>query len=442
MEHIDNESSRQHSEREQAWLELLEADRINHISIGDLLTFARKARCFRVTQHLLEKRKSYDQILNCYFSDPLRYVEMWSYIRQYAEKPERKIYQQCYENFRQLLDIDSDETTKIIVEHFSEHIGQLIRLLENDDESLYRLVQNLLRQHVNLDANDCEHYLNLLCQYNPENVETFLRTNTNYRLENALEIVKKYKLYQSLISLLEKQGDFDSAFNLSLDLLKEAPESTAEMKALELSALCTRASDVLSDAERENLWFAFIRLILSRTDLTTITRSVLHAASGHVDLTNLVQLVLSSGTKTGNFGDIKHLLMGMLANSKYETFLMQTTSRVLGYDLNRLLAKQKRVASRGLSVKSIKCTVCRSRLYNQHDVVIFGSCGHAAHKACVPDIDVKDAKVQCPRCGLSIENRTPMAISSPNNSIFPPGVYDTNMDNGLQVEAPPRTIGV
>lgn len=439
MEHIETETNREHSEREQAWLDLLEADRINHISIADLLTFARKAKCYRVTQNLLEKRKAYDQILNCYLLDPRRHTELWNYIRQYADKPERKIFEQCHEHFTKLLLIDSDETTRIVVDHFGDRMEQLIRLLEHDNESLYRFVQNLLKHHVNLDTNDCEQYLNLLCLYNPENVDNFLRTNKNYRLENALEIVKKYQLYHSLIYLFEKQGDFESAFNLSLDLLKEADESTVEMKALDLSALCSRASLVLSDAERETLWFTFIKVILSRTDLTTITRNILQAASGYVNVTNLVQLVLSSGTKTGNFGDIKHLLLGMLANSKYETFLLETTSQVLSYDLHCLLAKQKKVVSRGLSVKSIKCIVCRSRLYNQHEVMIFGSCGHAAHKVCALPNESDASALQCPRCLTNCEHDS-MKLPKPSEQVYPPGVYESNMESGLQLEAPPRRI--
>lgn len=445
MEHINNETSRQHSEREQAWLELLETDRINHIGISDLLQFAHKAKCYRVTQYLLEKRKSFDQILNCYLPDPRRHGEMWEYIRQNADKPERKVFEMCKSNFIQLLAIDSNEMTKIIVDYYGDRIMQLIQLLENDEEHLYRLVHNLLKQHVVLNSKYIHFYLDMMCQKNPENVDEFLRSNKNYRLENALEVVKKYELYQSMIYLYEKQGDFESAFNMSIELLKEAPESTAEMRALELIALCTRASNVISDVERETLWFIFIKVILARTDLTTITRSILHAASGYVNLTNLVQLVLNSGTTTGNFGDIKELLLGMLANSKYETYLLHTTARILGSDLHCLLAKQRRIASKGLSLKSIKCIVCRMGLYNnQQDVVIYGSCGHAAHKACVPEIGTKDCtKLQCSRCGIVLLDRELLEVSKPQYSFYPDCnyEYDMNMEMGLQLEVPPRNIG-
>lgn len=441
MDTIENETARQHSEREQAWLELLENDRINTVTFSELLTMAKQAKCYRVTEYLLNKKKAYGQILSCYILDPYRHVEIWNYIQQYANKPERLIYQQVCENFSKLLEINSQEMTKIAIEYFHSNIDHFIRLLENDQESLYKFIQSLLKYNINIGTNECEHYLNLLCQYNPENVDSFLRNNECYRLKNALEIVKKYELYDCMIYLYEKQGDFDSAFNLSLDLLKEAPESTAEMRALELSSLCSRASDVLSEPEREKLWFALIKTILSRSDLTLITRSILHAASSYVDLTNLVHLVLTSGTKTGNFGDIKHLLVGMLANSKYEKLLMQTTARILGNDLHMLLKKEKRVASRGLSVKSIKCIVCRSRLYNQQDIIVFGICGHAAHQACVPEINNTEKKVQCPRCGEVITDRNTMTLATPKSTIFDDVTIEKRDSSELQLEAPPRAIG-
>lgn len=442
MESIEDETARQHSEREQAWLELLENDRINTVTFSELLTMAKQAKCCRVTEYLLDKRKAYDQILNCYILDPYRHVEIWNYIQRYANKPERLIYQQCCENFAKLLEINSKEMTKIAVEYFHSNVNHFIRLLENDQESLYKFIKNLLKYNVSLGTNDCEHYLSLLCLYNPETVETFLRNNECYRLENALEIVKKYQLYDCMIFLYEKQGDYDSAFNLSLDSLKEAPESTAEMRALVLSSLCSRASEVLVEAEREKLWFSLIKTILSRSDLTLITRSILHSASGHVDLTNLVHLVLTSGTKTGNFGDIKQLLVGMLANSKYEKLLIQTTARILGNDLHTLLKKEKRVASRGLSVKSIKCIVCRSRLYNQQDVIAFGLCGHAAHQACVPEVNSTEKRLQCPRCGEVITERSLIPLTKPKSKIFDDIIFEnSDSTSELQLEAPPRAIG-
>lgn len=436
-EQIENETARQHSEREYAWLELLEADCINTITFGELLNLAEKSKCYRVVEHLLEKQKSFDQILRCYLLDSHRHEEIWSYIQVHANTPARKVYQQCLANIVQLLCIDGDRMTEIVIDYFLPHVEQVLRHLEAHDKTYYAFIQRLLRHCVPIHADDCERYLDLMCQHQPENVAKFLRNNDNYRLENAVGIVKTYELFDCLIYLYEKQGDFDAAFNMSLDLLKEAPESTAEMRALELSGLCSRASLQLGDIDRETLWFALIKTILSRHDLTSITRSILHAASDHVDLNNLVQLVLNSGTKTGNFGDIKHLIVGMLANSKYEILLLQTTARILGHDLHGILAKEKRAASRGLSVKSIKCIVCRLRLYNQQQVLVFGLCGHALHRNCSPEeFD------QCPRCANQLKESESLQLAQPNETIFGHEYADAErLTATLQLEAPPRIFG-
>lgn len=436
-EYIDNETARQHSDREYAWLELLEADCIRTISFDKLIDMAEKAKCYRVVEHLLEKRECFDEILQCYLPDSHRHEEIWSYIQMHANTVERKIYPQCLTHLERLLSINADKMTNIVIEYFLPNVDQFLHQLRQHEKNYFAFVQRLLRHSVSISADDCERFLDLMCQFQPGNVVEFLRNNDNYRLEKALAIIKGYELFDSLIYLYEKQGDFDSAFNLSLELLREARGSMAEMRALELSGLCSRASQQLPDGERETLWFALIKTVLSRSDLTPITRSILHAASDHVDLNNLVQLVLNSGTKTGNFGDIKHLIVGMLANAKYEILLLQTTARVLGRDLHGIFAREKRAASRALSVKSVKCVMCRLRLCNQQEVLIFGLCGHGSHRHCLNDqID------QCPRCGNELRESESLKLAQPNDMLFKSDYPETERTaDVLQLEAPPRILG-
>lgn len=434
MEHIPNETPRQHVEREEAWLQLIDSDCLTHIPTAEHLKMAQSAKCYRVIENLMEKRKMYHEMLSCYIGDPYRNSELWGYVKKHIGTPSRKVYEQLLEHFERCVEISCEEITRIIIDNFLPQLDRFIRLLEHNEPSLYVFLDQLNKHQVQMELNDCETYLQLLCKYNAENVETFLQSNENYRIENALEIVKAFQLTACSIYLYEKQGDFQSAFDLSMELLKEAPESTSEGRALIVSALCSRASLVLPESQREKLWFTFLRLILPRPDLTQITRSILHAASGHVNLTNLVQLVLASGTSTGNFGDIKHLLVGMLSNSRYETLLLRTTSKVLGRDLHDLFVKEKKAASQGLFIKSIKCVVCRIRLYNQQDVVVFGSCSHVVHHNCL----VEQLAV-CPRCGATSEEKNLVRLAVPKNELVDRSEH--SLTSALNVEAPPR-IGI
>ncbi|GAB0099149.1 Vacuolar protein sorting-associated protein 8 homolog [Sergentomyia squamirostris] len=435
-----NENSRQHFEREQAWLELLNANCLQNIPLHEMITMAKNSKCYRVMEYLYEKTCQFHEILQCYLQVP-RQDEMIIYIRQYANVPDRQIYQQIYNHFPRLLDINADEIVRILVEKFETKITSLIKLVNGDSKKIYIFLENLLKNSWPLQTEDCEHYIELLCQYNPEYVETFLRSNDKYRLDVVLKLAKNHQLNEACMLIYEKKGDYQSSFNIALELLKEAPESVAEESALQVSALCSRASEILPENQKEELWFSLLRIILIRSDLTSITKNILHAAGNHVDLSKLVQLVLSSGTQTGNFGDIKHLLLGMLSNSQYEKLLLETTARILGTDLHNLLAKEKKTATRGVCLKSIKCIICLLRLKttNSNQVLIFGNCGHAVHEGCLNFQNGSSQHIlQCPSCGDAMIKSQKLSTSQPQLDIYPEQMKNSLSSVILQMSAPPR----
>uniref|UniRef100_A0A8D8FEY2 Vacuolar protein sorting-associated protein 8 homolog n=1 Tax=Culex pipiens TaxID=7175 RepID=A0A8D8FEY2_CULPI len=450
-------SRREHSEQEQTWLELLRSNCLSHISNEELLKISRQSRCYRVTEYILEQLGRYDEIFDCYLLDEFRHLELFSYITQYSEDDQRKVFPLLVRNFKRILDFNCEQTTRVVTEQFMRHLNQFLQLLDDTPEKLFQFLRQLLKLSLQLETRDCERYLQLLCQFQPDEVIEFLKSNDSYRLDFAVATIKSAGMSAALIYLYEKQGDFQSAYAIAVEALKEAPESTAELCALQVSGLCTRASSILSEAEREELWFSLLKIVLSRSDLTQITKNILHSASEFVDLAKLVQLVLTSGTKTGNFGDIKHVLIGMLSNSAYETVLLETTSRVLGKDLHSVLSRERRFARRGLCVKSIKCTICRSKLYTaaKDAVVVFGNCGHALHKDCAsrfcttPAADspteASGSKLRCPRCDTVIHERESVRTvecrvsASPSSFLGSRTTDDGSGDSSaLKVSAPPR----
>ncbi|XP_065093057.1 vacuolar protein sorting-associated protein 8 homolog [Ochlerotatus camptorhynchus] len=445
---------REHSEQEQTWLELLRSNCLSHISNEELLEVSRQGRCYRVTEYILEQLERYEEIFDCYLLDEFRHAELFHYISQYSEDGRRKVLPLFIKNFQQILDINCEQTTRVATDHFMRHLNQLLQLLEDSPERLFHFLRQLIKQGVQLETRDCEKYLELLCHYQPEEVIEFLKSNDSYRLDFAVGTIKGHGMNTALIYLYEKQGDYQSAYAVAVEALRDAPESTAEMCALQVSGLCSRASSVLSEAERQELWFSLLKIVLSRTDLTQITKNILHAASEFVDLAKLVQLVLTSGTKTGNFGDIKHVLIGMLSNSAYETVLLETTSRILGRDLHAILARERRFARKGLCVKSIKCTICRCKLYNaaKDAVVVFGNCGHALHKDCAsryctvatdsPSTEANSVtKLRCPRCDVVISERESVRTSECRADLSSVDVHreaGTTDPSALKLSAPPR----
>ncbi|XP_058066857.1 vacuolar protein sorting-associated protein 8 homolog [Anopheles bellator] len=459
-------SRREHFEREQTWLELLSSNCLEHIPTDQLLETARKNKCYHVAEHLLERLGRYEEVFDCYLQDEYRHLQLYSYIAQHAADPQRQVYLLVVRNLCQIVDINCEQAARVLVEHFMRFLASFLQSLERAGvpERLFCFLEALLKQSVQLETSDLERYLELLCQYRPDEVIDFLKSNDSYRVDNAVRTIKRFDLSAPLTYLYEKQGDYQSAFNVAVETLKNAPESAVEMCALQVNALCIRASSVLVESERDHLWFSLLNIVLARNDLTSVTKNILHSASEFVDLPKLVQLVLNSGTLTGNFGDIKHLLIGMLSNSAYETLLLQTTSRILGKDLHTMLAKEHRQARRGLAVKSIKCIVCRARLYGadqQQPIVVMGDCGHAMHQKCANDFCTLPVDsppppattaessgdgttvsswrmLKCPRCDAVVVEQASIKTVE---SYMEPGPFlspDSVNDSGLKLRAPPR----
>lgn len=436
---IPEETVREHSEREQAWLELLRTKCLPHIPTDHLIELSLQARCHRVTEYLLLEQERFDEILDTYLCDSRRHIEMIHYIFRYASHSERQIFEQLSRNFNAFLDVNFEHVTKLVIEHYREKIPSLSTSLPPKAQNLFLFLDTLVREGIVLDPDLYETYVDLLCIYNPSNVLDFLKsTAETFRLQEVLDICTQHEIKDASIYLYEKCGNFDAAYQLSLENLQSSRSQTLEDRANEITGLCSRASQMLPLHEKEKFWFQWLEVVLNRPDLYSIMKSALHAASAHVDLTNLVQLVLSHSARQGNFGDIKDILVCMLSNSKYEAFSLKKAANILSSDLHVKLEKELHRSQRGLCIKSVKCMVCRKKLRHHLDqsIFVFGSCGHALHDACA-DIQKKLlGKMECPRCGESPEeDLTPVELQKTSNLYLEGIKIKSSMT--LETRAPP-----
>lgn len=382
-EKITNETTRQHSERESAWHELLINNCLDEITTDEeQLRLAKRAHCYYVEEYLLEKLQRYDDIVECYLNNDQRHDTMFSYMERHVHQPERKIYEQIEKNFKQMLEIDAKETTRLVDFHFSVKINKLLEVVQEDEQALLTFLEHLHRRRFVLTAEHSAQLLALLCKYKPEEVDEFVRQSDQYRIEEALSLVLAHKLNKTAIYLYEKQANYHNAFELSIELLATLHGEAAAIFAQELSDLCVRATNVLSKTVCEQFWFTLLQQILPRDDLKSSTKHMLHLSSQYVDLPKLVQLVMNTRNVSGNFGDIKDLLMSMLSQSRLETDAMEKTLQVKGQDLANAFTRKRSEAKRGLLVSAMRCAICQQRLYNQCDILVLGGCGHAIHDKC------------------------------------------------------------
>lgn len=454
-------SSREHLEREQTFLNLLEANTLStKFTYQELLAIARRTQCYLVARNILEKLKIYDQILECYILGR-NSQELIGYILEHRNTDERKIYQQMLTHFHLLIEIECDKVTNIIIEYYPICVPHLVRLISDNTKLLYEFLECLIANGtLPLECADYNTYLRLLCEFNQDSdsvLEYLENANHNYDVNYAINIVQEHNLTLSLIYLHEKKSEYRTAFNLAIELLKEAPESLAECYALQASSLCVRASNKLNESERELFWFELISLILSQNCLSSVVKNVLHTASSYVNLTKLVQLIMTDNNKANSksFGDIKYILIGMLTNFEYESLLLTTTANVLSSDLNKTMIKEKQAASVGIYCRSLKCVLCKKKLSDSivtthvdsdkaEQIIVFSTCGHSMHNVCfqkqneikrTAGEDDNGQTMKCEHCGSIIRESDSYYLNKTNRDLFP---ADGEMTTALKLLAPTR----
>lgn len=312
-------SNRDHSEREQACLDLLHENKLGHLTNDELLKIALESRCYKVAEFVYESQKDYSNILSCYLNDQLRKGDVFNYILTHIRVSHRKIRQQFLAHFKELVAIDVRKCVDIIIEHFPNSVEEYFALIKSDDDVSFLFLSELVVSDIKMIPEMAEWHLELLCKI-PEDikvVKNYLRMGL-CRIEQALEITKKYDKHEATSLLLEQMGEF----KVALDLLLEhgLTESAVD--------LCVRGADHLSAEESQKLWLSLLKHPQSSKKLSL--RELIHSAAPHVPPTQLFELVSDA-----NFGDIKGLLQGMLADCRHDIEVYNTTLKLLGRDYHQ-----------------------------------------------------------------------------------------------------------
>ncbi|KAL6045169.1 hypothetical protein STEG23_013860, partial [Scotinomys teguina] len=273
-----------------------------------------------------------------------------------------------------------------------------------------------------------EQFIELLCQFSPDQVIETLQVLECYRLEETIQITQKYQLHEVTAYLLEKKGDVHGAFLLLLERLqsrlreitqqggntKEAfPLKGVEDTMVETIALCQRNSQNLNQQQREALWFPLLEAMMAPQKLSSsaaphlhcealksLTMQVLNSMAAFTALPSILQRILQDPIYgKGKLGEIQGLILGMLDTFNYEQTLLETTTSLLNQDLHWSLCNLRASVSRGLSPKQDYCSICLQqykRRQEMADEIIIFSCGHLYHSFCL----------QSKECTLETEGQT------------------------------------
>ncbi|KAK2151497.1 hypothetical protein LSH36_361g02006 [Paralvinella palmiformis] len=433
----DGESESRHEERQQALIELLNAGGLEHFSEERLLRLTEHAKFYRVCESLYQKRKEYDKILSCYWKDPARKHQSFSYIEHilmsdyYSVEDKQKIEREAVSHIMELVSIDNKKTAQLVLNLFHCSLNDIITRLNKDEQLLLKFLDGIFEHsssniaysetQFNVEPSIHERYIELLCKYEISKVYPYIQQAEGYRLDKTLEICRRYDLSEVVAFLLEKSGDVQGAFDLIMEMLQNRltdlilvtegsnsadrkPEDdlaacwkNVKMSLHALIQLCQRNSTKMEEDDKQALWFPLLDVVMgsqrrmkdmkdksNQQDFKELTREVLNSMMGYIPLQSILQKLLQDPTySSGKFGEVKDLLLGMLDTCNYEKTLLSTCNNLVNHDLYRQLAMLCITATRGIVPKQEACNICSKLLTNIPDSVICFRCGHIYHLACL-----------------------------------------------------------
>uniref|UniRef100_A0A8C8BDC3 Vacuolar protein sorting-associated protein 8 homolog n=1 Tax=Otus sunia TaxID=257818 RepID=A0A8C8BDC3_9STRI len=414
-----------HSERQQVLLELLQAGGIVQFEESRLIQMAEKAEFYQICEFMYERELRYDKIIGCYLRDPVRKEEVFNYIHNilsmpgYSAEEKHSVWQKALEHIEELLLLSPCKAADLVAIHFSEQIESIVTNLQ-DQFLLFQFLRSLLdpREGINQDLihlPPCitEQFIELLCQYSPDQVLETLKVLEYCRLEETIQITQKHQLHEASSYLLEKKGDIHGAFLVMLEVQHlwyvshTGEENEAEQPLLEniedtlmkTIALCQRNSHNLDQQQREALWFPLLEAMMSPQKLSgssqcryseslkSLTMQVLNNMAAFIALPSILQRILQDPVYgKGKLGEIQGLVLGMLDTFNYEQTLLETTTSLLNHDLHWSLCNLRASVTRGLTPKQDYCCIClqqyKRRQETADEIIVF-SCGHLYHSLCL-----------------------------------------------------------
>ncbi|XP_038593280.1 vacuolar protein sorting-associated protein 8 homolog isoform X1 [Micropterus salmoides] len=434
-----------HTERQQVLLELLQVGGVVQFNEGRLLALAEKAKFYQICEFLYEKKHLYDRIIDCYLRDPLRKGEIFNYIHNllsmpgYSPEEKQTVRVKVLQHIQMLVTLDPSKSADLVVFHFAEEVQQIISELQND-QLLFKFLSCLLEPReghhsgtiLPLEHELHELLLDLMSRFAPKQLLSFLQTSQHYRLEEAIQITKKYHHNEATAYLLEKKGDFQGAFAVLLETLKDklslltaesdggveeengggneeegGSESTltrVKDSLNDIIVLCHRSSQNLYQQQREVLWFPLLETMMASQKLVKgsnakhtfevlkeLTMKVLNCMSSFISLPAIIQRILQDPVYgKGKLAEIQGLILGMLDTFNYEQTLLETTTSLLNHDLHWSLAHLRAAVTRGLHPRQDHCNICLQQYKRRHDsaeeIIVF-SCGHLYHFQCLQQKD-------------------------------------------------------
>ncbi|PRP85754.1 vacuolar protein sorting-associated protein 8 [Planoprotostelium fungivorum] len=407
----------------------------------DIVTSAETAECWKVAEYLYRKKKDHFKVIQSRIRDPLYKREVFQYIRNMLSKEvdrdemaSRK--KAVVRSLNGLITLDGSDSSKLIIEFFSEQTDSILIALDAHPHVQYLFLKSivegnksmnqLLEKHGStITPNMQARYVQLMCQYAPQQVYAYLSSHDNYPLDKCLQIVEKAGIVPAIVYLFERTGDIMSALSLNLKGVDELFVKLEEYHKVKdaRGSVHNYVNAIHSDLMIE-LWFRLTDVVVkplrnyrsqnfkSEDDyvksLSTLMNNMFESMVGHVGLPSILSKIVKD-YGGDDLADFRSIINGMLDACMWEDKLLGIMNRLMDQDVHQAMATYCRNRSRGMKPKRMKCCSCQRPFATTTNVnfrattstdrgmfqlAIF-PCGHGFHRSCL----FRDEEgMSCPIC--------------------------------------------
>ena len=396
-------------DREEALLLVIKSAPKLKFDEAQLHMLARGAEMHQVSEYFYMQHKEYRKVVLCAIEgSKVNRSRVFKVIGDLLTDPslsdaERDVVKKTtMTSLEQLIELDAEAASMMIMEHFAgEEYSKTVHELDQHPMLQYKLLRGVVNHHVTGEGGArweqimqdfqmgpelTETYIRLLCEYDPAEVCPYLMKAEGYRHDVCLELVKRYKIEDAAMYLLERTGDLTGAMNSIMkaldskiaDMIRaygsltkltdgmDLPEERAVMDMLNVAVgLCQRNS---SKEKKDNsqMWFQILdRMVTpsvqsragtrtrqtmaaarSGTSLPGINipslktkqtfnflmREVLRQMMMYVALPAILDKIVRDHARS-EFAEFKDVIYNMLDTYHYESSILGLANRVLERDM-------------------------------------------------------------------------------------------------------------
>eukprot|EP00092_Neocalanus_flemingeri_P016376 GFUD01017725.1.p1 GENE.GFUD01017725.1~~GFUD01017725.1.p1 ORF type:complete len:1407 (-),score=439.03 GFUD01017725.1:187-4407(-) len=450
----------QKDERQQALLDIVQSGEggWDHFAEKDLEEKSQNVGFYKILEKLYERTGHHEKILDCYLLDKGRTLQVFSFLQSMLldtclpPSTLSLLKDQVMEKLYDLVELDCRKVASLVFHHKLISTIAVLEKLESNKPLQYQFLTHLLDYMENTSTPTTpvktitesdqlgseelyEGYIELMCQLEPHQVASYLKSKDNYSTSRALELCTEFNILDGQVYLLEREGRIMEAFNLLktglegkisglLSHLENSPEATSSLKWTSLNTnlivvvtFCQRVSPSFPLNEREALWCPLLDLLVA--PLSTLeehkvvskwremVRHVISSMLGYVSHSRVVAAVLADpGYSEGSWAELKQLLGELIDTFRYESQLLESSKILIEQEKAVLLQKLINTKKKGISNFSLKCNICYKSLGTERALVF--SCHHGFHASCLDNgggVGLSDLGEELWRCILCVGAR-------------------------------------